>query len=88
MIQPIRNNILVKPLKADMVSKGGIILSEAHIKDSNKVQVVAVGEGTKEKKNNLKVGDIGYRVMDWGTPIEENGERFYIMDASAILATE
>jgi len=88
MIQPIRNNVLVKPLKADAVSKGGIVLSEAHIKDSNKGEIVAVGNGIAGKPMKLKVGDIGYRVMDWGTPIEENGQRFYIMDATAIIATE
>ncbi len=88
MIQPIRNNILVKSLKSDIISKGGIILSEAHAKDSNKVEVVAVGNGMPNRPMKLKAGDIAYRVMDWGTPIEENGQRFYIMDASAIIATE
>lgn len=36
----------------------------------------------------LKAGQIGYRVMDWGLPFEENGEKFYVMDADAIIAVE
>jgi co-chaperonin GroES (HSP10) len=34
----------------------------------------------------LKPGDIGYRVKGWGEPFELNGETYYIMDASAVIA--
>jgi len=86
MIQPIRNNVLVKPFKEDEVSAGGIIVPESYRKDGSKVKVVAVGNGTAKRPMKLKPDSIGFRVKDWGTPIEENGELYYIMDDTAIIA--
>jgi co-chaperonin GroES (HSP10) len=88
MIQPIRNNILVECLEGDSISEGGIFVPDAFKKESNKVRVVAVGTGTPAKPMKRKVGEICYRVKEWGDPIEENNRRFYLMDASAIIAIE
>jgi co-chaperonin GroES (HSP10) len=49
---------------------------------------VAIGTGTPSKPMTLKVGQIVFRVKDWGTPIEENGVTYYLMDSSAIIATD
>lgn len=87
MIQPIRNQVLVKAMKLDEVSAGGIIVPEYLRKDGSKVEVIAVGNGTKNKPMNLKPGMIGFRVSDWGTPVEDNGNLYYLMDQDAILAT-
>jgi chaperonin GroES len=87
MIQPIRNNVLVKCFAGDSISEGGIIVPDAFKKDSNKVEIVAVGNGTKKKPMRLKKGDIGYRVKDWGTEVIDNGQKYYLMDDSAIIAT-
>lgn len=86
MVQPIRNQVLVKPFKEDEVSTGGIIVPENYRKDGSKVTIVAVGNGTAKRKMKLSAGTIGFRVKDWGTPIEENGEMFYLMEDTAILA--
>jgi co-chaperonin GroES (HSP10) len=88
MAQPIRNQIMVKAFPPDEMSAGGIIVADSFKKDSNRVTIVAVGNGTKKRPMNLKAGQIGYRVMDWGLPFEENGEKFYVMDADAIIAVE
>jgi chaperonin GroES len=88
MIQPIRNNVLVKCFEGDNVSKGGIIVPDAYKKESNKVEVVAVGNGSTKKPMRLKEGDIGYRVKDWGTEIIEDGQKYYLMDESAIIALQ
>jgi hypothetical protein len=37
---------------------------------------------------HLKEKDIVYRVKDWGTPVDIQGERHYIMDQNAIIAKE
>ena len=50
--------------------------------------VVAVGTGTPNKPMRLKAGQTVYRVKDWGTPVDIKGERHYIMDQAAIIATE
>ena len=87
MIKPIRNNVLVKPCPPDEMSTGGIIIADSFKEDSNKGIIKAVGNGTKNKPMKLKPGMTAFRVKDWGTPVEENGERFYLMDQEAILAT-
>lgn len=86
MIKPIRNNILVKSIRQDSQTKGGLFLPESYMVDSDKVEVVAVGEGLKNKPMRLKVGDIGYRVQKWGMPVEQNGETFYLMEQESIIA--
>lgn len=87
-MQPIRNNILVKPFPADEVSEGGIFVPESARKESNKLLVVAVGKGTRDRKMPFVVGDVVYRVKEWGTPVDVHGDRHYIMDQNAIIAKE
>lgn len=87
-MQPVRNNILVKPFPPDEVSEGGILVPESARKESCKMNVIAVGNGTKERKMIFKKGDVVYRVKDWGTPIDIEGERYYLMDQNAIIAKE
>lgn len=87
-MQPIRNYILVKPFPPDEVSEGGIFVPESARKESNKVNVIAVGRGTKERPMRLKAGQVAYRIKEWGTPIDVEGERHYILEDAAILATE
>lgn len=88
MIQPIRTNVLVKPLKGNNVTDGGLFIPDNCVKESNKVEIVAVGNGTKDKPMTLKSGQIGFRVKDWGTPVIENGELYYLMEQDAIIATD
>lgn len=87
-MQPIRNNILVKPFPPDSLSEGGIIVPESARKESNKMLVIAAGNGTKDRKMQFVAGQTVYRVKDWGEPIDIHGERHYIMDQNAIIAKE
>jgi len=85
---PIRTQVLVKPYPADEVSEGGIFVPENARKTSNKVKIVRVGNGTKDKPMKLKEGDTGYRVKEWGLEVLINGELHVIMDQDAIIAKE
>lgn len=87
-MQPIRNYILVKPFPPHEVSEGGIFVPESARKENNKVSVIAVGRGTREKKMTLKPGQVAYRMKDWGIPVDVKGERHYLLEDAAILATE
>lgn len=86
MIQPIRNNVLVKPFLIEEKTEAGLIVPESCRGESDKVEVVAVGTGTKDKPMKLRAGDIGFRVKGWGQPVKDNGVTYYLMDASAILS--
>lgn len=87
-MQPIRNQVLVKPFPADEISEGGIFVPESARKESNKVTIVAVGRGSREKKMTLKPGQVAYRMKDWGMPVDIEGERYYLLEDAAILATD
>jgi chaperonin GroES len=87
-MQPIRNFILCKPFPPDEISDGGIIVPDSVKKDSNRLLVVATGRGTKDRKMQFTAGQTVYRVKDWGEPIDIEGERHYLMDQAAVLATE
>lgn len=78
------DNILFRPFESDKISDGGIIMPDSYIKESNKGEIVSVGNGVKD----LKEGQIAYRVKDWGTPLIENGVTYYIMKDKEILALE
>lgn len=85
-MQPIRQNVLVRPLQSDSISEGGIIVPDSCKKDSNKVEVVAVGNGSKKKPMLRQVGEIGFRVKDCGVEILIHGVKHFIIDQSWIIA--
>lgn len=87
MITPIRNQVLVKPYPSDAVTEGGLIVPDSVKKPSNKVKIIKVGGGTKEKPMRLKEGQTAYRVRDWGCDVDVDGELHFLMDSDAILAT-
>lgn len=86
MITVIKNNVLVKPFPSDEKSMGGIIVSEAHRAVSQKVKVVATGQGTKKLPMNWKEGDVAFRVKDSGDEILIGGERHFIVKSSWLIA--
>lgn len=57
-IQPLGDRILVKVLEETETTKSGIVLPDTAEKEKKaEGEVVAVGEGEKIRKMNLKVGD-------------------------------
>jgi len=86
MIRPIRENVLVKPFASDEKSAGGIIVSEAHREVSNKVNVVAVGNGTKILPMNWKEGDVAFRIKDCGDEVIIGGEKHFIVKSNWLIA--
>lgn len=86
-MKPIGNQILFKPFLQEEKSQGGIFVPDSFRAESDKGEIVEVGRGTKNHLMYLKKGDIGFRVHKWGILVEINGENFYLMEDSAILAT-
>ena len=57
-IKPLGDRILVKPFINEEVTKSGIVLPDTAEKEKKEQgEVIAIGEGEKIKKLNLKVGD-------------------------------
>ena len=86
-MKPIGNQILFKPFLQEEKTQGGIFVPDSFRAESDKGEIVEVGRGTKKHPMCLKKGDIGFRVHKWGHLVEINGENFYLMEDSAILAT-
>jgi chaperonin GroES len=91
MLQPLGDRVLVKPLKAEEKSPGGIILPETAQEAPREGEVVAVGEGRMLESGDrtemsVEKGDrIIYREYG-GTDVKIDGEEYLIVEESAILA--
>jgi chaperonin GroES len=83
---PIKDNVLVKPFPSDNISSGGIIVSDAHKETSNKMYVVAVGNGTSKSPMKFKEGDVVFRIKDCGDEILINGEKHFLVKAHWLIA--
>jgi co-chaperonin GroES (HSP10) len=88
MIQPIRNNVLVECIDMGNVTEGGLVVPDSVKKDSNKVRIVAVGNGTPKRPMKLKPGEVGFRVKDWGEEVWEDDKKYFLMDDKAIIALQ
>lgn len=57
-IKPLGDRVLVKPITEDETTKSGIILPNTVDKEKKaEGEIIALGEGEKIKKLNLKKGD-------------------------------
>jgi co-chaperonin GroES (HSP10) len=83
-MKPILKNILFKPFERKGISEGGILIPDSFITLSNRGTVVEVGS----KVTKVKKGQIGHRVGDWGVEVIIEGEKHFLMNEDAILATE
>jgi chaperonin GroES len=91
-LKPLFDNVVVKPAKAEEQTKSGIFLPDTAKEKPQKGEIVAVGdgrwedEGTKRLPMDVKVGDVVI-YKEWGkTSIKVDGEEFFIMSQSDILA--
>jgi len=91
-IQPLGDRIIVKPLEAEEMSKGGIVLPDTAKEKPQEGKVVAVGKG-KVKENGeiqaleLKKGDCVLYGKYSGTEIStKEGEDLLIMKEEDVFA--
>lgn len=90
-IQPLFDNILVKPEEAETKTASGIILPETAKEKPQIGTVMAVGTGqvTPEGKTLPMVVKVGQKVMykKWGgNEVKVNGEEWMFVEQKDILA--
>ena len=91
-LQPLAARIIVKPLEAEEVSKGGIVLPDTAKEKPHEGKIIAVGKGKvtedgKVQAPEVKVGDIVLYGKYTGTEIStKEGEELLIMREDDILA--
>lgn len=83
-IRPIGNRVLIKAIKTEEKTIGGIILTPSSSKvNPNVGEVIAVGNG--EEVKILKVGDHIIHSEYAGTKVKDNNEEYIIIDFDAVL---
>lgn len=85
-MRPVKNKVLVKPFPSDELSAGGIFVSEAHREVSNKMEVIAVGNGTNKTPMQFNPGDVVFRVKGYGDEFVINGEKHFLVEQSGLIA--
>ena len=90
-IQPLGDRVLVKPIEAEEVTKGGIVLPATAQDKPLEGKVLAAGPGKRNDKGepvalDVAVGDVVLYSKYGGTEIKIDGEEYKILNASDILA--
>ncbi len=90
-IQPTGDRALVKPIEAEEVTRGGIVLPATAKEKPQEGKVLAVGPGKRNDKGELvamdvKAGDIVLYSKYGGTEIKVDGEELIILSENNILA--
>lgn len=90
-IQPLFDNVLIKPTAQEEVTASGIVLPDTAKEKPQIGQVMAVGPGgTDDKGNKTKIAvKVGDKVMykKWGgNEVKVSGEEWMIVEQKDILA--
>ncbi|PIW64778.1 MAG: co-chaperone GroES [Candidatus Omnitrophica bacterium CG12_big_fil_rev_8_21_14_0_65_50_5] len=91
-LQPLADRIIVHPLEAQDVTKGGIVLPDTAKEKPQEGKVVAVGKGRRDDKGvvhpvELKSGDVVLYGKYSGSEIKDKkGDTYLIMREEDVLA--
>lgn len=91
-LQPLADRIIVHPLEAQDVTKGGIVLPDTAKEKPQEGKVVAVGKGRRDDKGvvhpvELKAGDVVLYGKYSGSEIKDKkGDIYLIMREEDVLA--
>lgn len=90
-IQPLFDNVLIKPLEEESRTPGGILLPETAKEKPQMGQIMAVGPGsvTDDGKKIPMVVKVGQKVMykKWGgNEIKVDGREWLLVEQKDILA--
>ncbi len=85
-VVPLGDRLLIKPIKEEEKTEGGIVLPDSAKEKPMKAKVVAIGDGDDVKDMDIKVGDKVIYSKYSGTEIKIDEEEHIIIDAEDILA--
>ncbi len=90
-LKPLGSRVVIKPVKQDEVTAGGIVLPEMAKEKPKKGKILSVGPGDRDEGGNripmdVKVGDTVLYAKYIGTEIKVEGKKFLILKESEILA--
>ncbi len=85
-IKPLADRVLIEPMAAETKTASGIIIPDNAKEKPQKGKVVAVGNGTKDEKMTVSIGNIVLYGKYAGTDLKYEGQDYLIMRESDILA--
>lgn len=86
-LRPLGNRVLVKQLEQEEVTASGIVLPDTVDKEKKaQGEVIALGDGEKVTKLNLKVGDVVLFGKYSGDEVEYEKEEYKILNHEDVLA--
>ena len=85
-IKPLADRVLIEPLAAETKTASGIIIPDNAKEKPQRGKVIAVGNGTKDEKMTVKVGNTVLYGKYSGTELKFEGQDYLIMRESDILA--
>ena len=88
-LKPLFDRVVLKPIKAENKSQGGIILAETNGEKPSEGVVVSIGNGVdnegKQQKMQVKVGNKVLYSKYGGIAFKEDGEEYIIIRQNDIL---
>lgn len=90
-LRPLGDRVLVRRLEAEKTLKGGIILPDTAKKKQESAEVIAVGEGKKDKEGKLiplpvAIGDVILMEKYSGQEVTLDDEMYVIVRADDLIA--
>ncbi len=85
-IKPLADRVLIEPMAAETKTASGIIIPDNAKEKPQKGKIVAVGNGTKDEKMTVSVGDTVLYGKYAGTELKFEGQDYLIMRESDLLA--
>jgi chaperonin GroES len=90
-IEPLDDRVVVEPIEAEKITKGGIVLPDSAKEKPVKGKVVATGPGRlletgKRVEVAVKKGDVVVYARYGGTEVEIDGKDYMILRESDLLA--
>tara|TARA_S200000501_G_scaffold362949_1_gene393081 strand:+ start:471 stop:749 length:279 start_codon:yes stop_codon:yes gene_type:complete len=83
--KPLADRVLVEPSAAEEKTSSGIIIPDTAKEKPQKGKIVAIGNGTKDEKITVKVGEMILYGKYSGTEINIDGTDYLIMKESDIF---
>ena len=89
-LQPLMDNVLIKPIESDNTTASGIVIPDTVSKEKPiKGEVMAVGPGKGDgEAMPVAVGDVVYFSQYGPREIKFDGEELYIISVDSLLAVE
>ena len=85
-LRTVLNKVIVEPVEAETITKGGIIIPDTAQEKPQKGTVIATGNGKADEPMEIKVGDTVLYGKYAGTEIRIDDKKYLVMNQSDVLA--